>query len=138
LQRRHEIGVLEAPHHDAEIAWTVRGVPSFVVEAGQTEPVGDPAAGKRPQRQPGLRALELVGVGLRVAFAVVDTGLDVDELADRREQADAEVRRPGDEPLAFGEYLPLHAVTVDAFLEVEPRRLVRAEADPRPRARQVV
>src|ERR1051325_8965314 len=96
LECRHELRVLEAADDDAEIAGTVRGVPTLVVEAREPEvvvepreakSVSEPPARERAHRETPLRALVLVRIRLRVAFAVVDASLDVDVLADGREVA---------------------------------------------------
>ncbi len=62
--------MFEGPHHDAEIAGTICGVPTFVEEPAETDSVRDPAVRKRTHRESGLYALVLVHFGLREALTI--------------------------------------------------------------------
>ena len=64
-------------HRNAKLSRPALGIPPGVVEAGDTEPVGGSAIGKRPHRQTSLETLVLVGLDLGEAFAVVDAAMDL-------------------------------------------------------------
>src|SRR5689334_18674772 len=111
--------MLEAAHDDAEIARAVGAVRAGVEEAGEAERLCDGAAiRQRAHREPALHALGLVRLRLRVAFAVVDPGVELAVTARQlREVAGAKVRRSRNQPFAFGEHRSLHAIAIDALLE---------------------
>jgi len=91
-QRGDEVAVLEAPHHDAEIARTICGVPAFVEEPADAQSMRDPPIRKRTYCESALYALVLVGFGLREALTVEHAAVHFAEAVWQwREVARAEV-----------------------------------------------
>src|SRR5438270_9328501 len=130
--------MLERDLTDRAGAFRILHVVVFVQIAGDAQPLERAAERQRTKRAADLERLLVVRLGLAVTLAVVEAGVNVSVAARRIpvERGAGVGRR--EEAFAVLERRSLETVAVDAFVVVDERRLMHAQADPRSLVRPVV
>src|SRR5258706_11750490 len=113
------MGLLVAAHEDRDVRLAIFRVPALLVEPRDGYVAQRAVFVEGTEGGAAIDALVFVDFGPPEALAVVDADMHLGALA-RVLDAHAEVDRSWNQPEAFGEERPDHAIAVDGLLEREP------------------